>query len=75
MNLDLRLPMGLLFTLLGLILAVHGLTVGILVLGFNVNLIWGAVMTVFGGVALCLGRASRRGVAVPDSRRVGRSDS
>jgi hypothetical protein len=56
MNLDLRLPLGLLFTLLGGILVVHGLAVGTFVLGFNVNLVWGAVMMVFGGVFLYLAR-------------------
>ena len=60
MNLDLRLPIGLLFTLLGIILVVHGLTVGTRVLGYNVNLVWGAVMVVFGGIALYLGRVRTR---------------
>ena len=56
MNLDLRLPLGLLFVLLGAILVVHGLAVGTRVLGVNVNLAWGAVMTVFGGISLYLAR-------------------
>ena len=60
MNLDLRLPIGLLFTILGAILVVDGLIVGAQVLGLNVNLLWGAVMVLFGGVALYLGRASRQ---------------
>jgi hypothetical protein len=60
MNLDLRLPIGLLFTILGAILVVDGLVVGAQVLGFNVNLLWGAVMVLFGGVTLYLGRASAR---------------
>lgn len=59
MNLDLRLPIGLLFTILGAILVVDGLFVGAPILGFNVNLLWGAVMVLFGGVTLYLGRASR----------------
>ena len=54
MNLDLRLPIGLLFTILGAILVVDGLVVGVQVLGLNVNLLWGAVMVVFGGVMLYL---------------------
>lgn len=58
MNLDLRLPIGLLFTILGAILVLDGLVVGAQVLGFNVNLLWGAVMVLFGGVTLYLGRAS-----------------
>jgi hypothetical protein len=60
MNLDLRLPIGLLFTILGAILVADGLVVGAQVLGFNVNLLWGAVMVLFGGVTLYLGRASAR---------------
>jgi uncharacterized membrane protein len=52
MNLDLRLPLGLLFTLLGIILVIHGLAVGTRVLGFNVNLVWGAAMVVCGGISL-----------------------
>jgi hypothetical protein len=56
MHLDLRLPIGLLFTLLGIILVIHGLVVGTRVLGFNVNLVWGAVMVVFGGILLYLAR-------------------
>lgn len=61
MNLDLRVPLGLLFTLLGSILVIHGLAVGTRVLGFNVNLVWGAVMVVFGGVALYLRGARKTG--------------
>jgi hypothetical protein len=56
MNLDLRVPLGLLFTLLGTILVIHGLTVGTLVQDFNVNLVWGAVMVVFGGTLLYAAR-------------------
>ena len=39
---------------------VDGLVVGVQVLGFNVNLLWGAVMVLFGGVTPYLGRASRQ---------------
>ena len=59
MNLDLRVPLGLLFALLGVILVIQGLAVGTRVLGFNVNLVWGAVMVVFGGITLYLARAIR----------------
>jgi len=52
------------FTLLGLILAVYGVIADPSIyersFGLNVNLIWGAVMLVFGGTMLWLGR--RRGV-------------
>lgn len=57
---DLRLPIGLLFTIIGAILCAAGLTTATLVLGVNVNLIWGFVLLVFGGGALFLSRHSWR---------------
>jgi hypothetical protein len=63
MEFDLRRPLGAMFTLLGLLLAGYGLlsdphayrhTFGI-----NVNLIWGAVLLVFGGTMSWLGRKRR----------------
>jgi len=49
---DLRTPLGLLFALLGLLLAGYGLigdpSVYAASLGFNVNLWWGLAMFVFG---------------------------
>ena len=53
MGLDLRKPIGFFFLLLGVILIVHGfLTRGAEMyaksLGININLIWGAVLIVFG---------------------------
>ena len=60
MNLDLRLPIGLLFTILGVILVGAGLVHGVHVLGINVNLWWGIVLILFGGISLYLGRASGR---------------
>jgi len=52
MHLDLRYPIGLLLTLYGVILAIQGLTAEAKVLGLNVNLYWGAAMTVCGLTAL-----------------------
>ena len=61
MSLDLRLPIGLLFTLLGLLLLVYGLvsdpSLYVTSLGININAWWGAVLTAFG--ALMLGLALR----------------
>ena len=54
MGLDLRLPIGLYFTILGLMLGVYGLITGANVkmyersLDMNINLIWGCVLLVFG---------------------------
>jgi len=60
MRLDIRLPIGLMFALLGALLVVFGLiadkTVFQRSLGINVNLWWGIVMLVFGVVMFFLGR-------------------
>jgi hypothetical protein len=62
-GLDIRAPIGGLFTLLGLMLAGYGL-VGSerAASGTNVNLWWGVVMVVFGLVMLYL---SRRSMSAP----------
>lgn len=54
MSFDLRLPIGLLFAVFGVILALDGLVSHRLVLGINVNLWWGIVMIVFGAAMLWL---------------------
>jgi len=58
MGLDIRWPIGLMFTLIGALLAVFGLAKGAesVSLGININLIWGAVLLVF-GVLMLLGAA------------------
>jgi hypothetical protein len=56
MHLDLRYPIGLLLTTYGVILAIQGAAVQAKVLGLNVNLYWGAAMTVCGLAALYLAR-------------------
>ena len=62
MGLDIRLPIGLMFTILGLLLAGYGLlgdkTIYQRALGININLWWGLVMLLFGLVMLALGRKS-----------------
>ncbi len=66
MGLDLRLPIGLLFTLVGLLLLAYGLFTPASLyarsLGVNVNLRWGLVLVLFGGsmLALALRARSRR---------------
>jgi hypothetical protein len=56
MNLDLRLPIGLMFSIFGAMLLVYGLTSGTAIydrsLGINVNLWWGLVLLAFGLVML-----------------------
>ena len=56
MGLDIRWPIGLMFTLIGALLGVFGLAKGAesMSLGININLIWGAVLLVF-GVLMLLG--------------------
>lgn len=66
-QLDVRLPMGLLFLSLGLILAGYGVMAAPAIyakhsLGQNVNLIWGVIFALFGGLMLWLSaRAKKNG--------------
>ncbi|MNY01749.1 hypothetical protein D3C86_1342930 [compost metagenome] len=50
--LDIRMPIGWMFVILGGMLAVYGLTsdpsLYRISLGYNLNLLWGGVMTLFG---------------------------
>lgn len=59
MGLDVRVPVGLLFSAIGLALVAYGLwsDPGIYVksLGINVNLWWGLVLLAFGAVMLLFG--------------------
>ena len=56
MSLDLRVPIGLLFGALGVLLTVFGLfsdpAIYQVSLGINVNLWWGVVLMLFGGFML-----------------------
>ena len=54
MGLDIRWPIGLMFTLIGALLVVFGVTKAdqSMMLGSNINLIWGAVLLVFGALML-----------------------
>jgi drug/metabolite transporter (DMT)-like permease len=60
MRLDIRLPIGLMFALLGALLTAFGLIgakeISQRSLGINVNLWWGLVMLVFGIVMFLFGR-------------------
>jgi hypothetical protein len=62
-NLDIRLPIGLLFLVLGALLAVYGLASKPELyqrsLGINVNLWWGLVMLFFGTLMFAFGRRAR----------------
>ncbi len=68
MNLDIRYPIGLLFVIIGAILAACGIllppeTSSHLLFGTNVNVSWGIVQIAFGAVMLAL--------AMSDSRKKG----
>ena len=65
MSLDLRLPIGLMFAILGTMLTAFGLVSGDAIynrsFGINVNLWWGPVVLAFGLVLLALAiRAERK---------------
>lgn len=60
-QLDLRLPLGLLFTLLGATLAGAGVVGRAEVQGLNINLWWGAVLIVFGTGSLWMAWRRRVG--------------
>jgi hypothetical protein len=66
MNLDLRIPMGLMFSFVGIILTAFGLatnhdaTLYAKSLGINANLWWGLVLLVFGQVMFQLGRRGQK---------------
>jgi len=56
MQLDIRLPIGLMFTVLGLLLVVVGAFLRPNDHAVNVDLWWGAVMLIFGVVMFLFGR-------------------
>jgi hypothetical protein len=63
MGLDIRTPIGLMFSVFGVILTIYGLLSNPAIygrsLGINVNLVWGLALLVFGITMLLLGM--RRG--------------
>ena len=66
MSFDIRLPIGLLFLALGLLLIVFGFVSDPAIyrehsLGMNINLAWGTVMAAFGAVMTLLALTGRRG--------------
>ena len=57
MGLDIRWPIGLMFTLIGVLLSINGAVVKsdhAISLGININLVWGIILLVF-GVLMLLG--------------------
>jgi hypothetical protein len=67
MGLDIRWPIGLMFTLIGVLLTGYGVfkPAGSVSLDININLIWGVVLLVFG--VLMLAGAVRGGKNPPSA--------
>ncbi|HPC61430.1 MAG TPA: hypothetical protein PKX23_12270 [Verrucomicrobiota bacterium] len=71
MGLDIRWPIGLMFSLIGVMLVVYGLITGSNAelyhrsLDINVNLLWGMLLTVFGVAMLLLAWRGARVNPVP----------
>jgi hypothetical protein len=63
MGLDVRLPVGVMFAIMGALLVGYGLfgdpTIYARSLGINVNLIWGSVLLATGGIFLGLAARGR----------------
>lgn len=64
MRLDIRLPIGMMFTVIGTLLTGYGLVADRAIyaksLGLNVNLIWGGVLLAFGLAFVIAGRRATR---------------
>jgi hypothetical protein len=64
MTLDIRIPIGLLFAILGALLVAYGLVSDPAIyrrsLGININLWWGLAMLVFGALMITFGRRKPR---------------
>jgi len=63
MTLDLRIPLGLMFFIVGAMLSIYGFftrgsEIYVSSAGMDINLIWGLIMLVFGLIMLLLGRYS-----------------
>ena len=60
MGLDIRMPIGLMFAIIGVLLVGYGFVSDAAIyersLGMNVNVIWGGIMLVFGIIMTVLGK-------------------
>jgi len=59
MDFDLRLPLGGMFALFGVIIGVYGLVRPVQTLDLNMNLVWGGVMFVFVLILLAFARMDK----------------
>jgi hypothetical protein len=71
MKLDLRLPIGLMFMIFGVMLTLYGLVADPAIygrsLGININLWWGLALLVFGLVMLGFALRAQRGLKSSDT--------
>ena len=74
MGFDIRLPIGYLFTILGVLLALYGLVTNGAAfyqrsLGININIAWGVVLLIFGLIMAYFAKRSQSRVRrdVPDT--------
>ena len=81
MGLDLRWPIGLMFSLIGALLVIYGLITNSNAetyarsLGININLYWGLLLLVFGGTMLALAwKGSKKAAEEPASKEPGKSE-
>jgi hypothetical protein len=77
MRLDIRLPIGLMFAVIGGLLVVYGVVLAKPAiyersLGININLWWGAILFAFGAVMLWLGRRGTSSAEPADESPEGR---
>jgi hypothetical protein len=76
MNLDIRIPIGLMFAVLGAMLAIFGIVAKNVnyeqSLGININLWWGVLLFAFGAVMWMLGRRGTSSVREADDTPEGR---
>jgi protein-S-isoprenylcysteine O-methyltransferase Ste14 len=75
MGLDIRWPIGLMFTMIGALMVIYGLVTGSDAelykssLGMNVNLFWGLLLLVFGGWMLIMAwRAGKQPPGAPEPK-------
>lgn len=78
MGLDIRLPIGLMFSLLGAVLSVYGVISDRAIyersLGHNVNLWWGLVLLVFGVVFTYYGQRGTKALQSGPAREMEAED-
>jgi hypothetical protein len=65
MSFDVRTPIGVLFLLMGGLVAGYGLIAQPIRAGINIDLVWGVVMAAFGAVLVLLAILARRGELPP----------